>query len=66
MPRSTRNKVRFQIVKAADSLDRSMEHLKNAADMANGGSTPINEFMSDLVNMLVAAKGALLKFRGKL
>lgn len=66
MPRSTRNKVRFQIEKAADSLDRSMEHLKNAADMADGKSTPINEFMPDLVNMLVAAKGALLKFRGKL
>lgn len=66
MPRSTRNKVRFQIERAAECQDRAVEHLKNANDMADGRSTPINENMPDLVGMLESVKVALLKFRSKL
>lgn len=66
MPRSTRNKVRFQIARAAECMNMAMSHLKNATDMANGGSTPINKHMAGLVGMLEAVRGVLLKFRSKL
>ena len=66
MPRSTRNKVRFQIERAAECQDRAIEHLKNATDMADSGSTPINKQMPDLVKMLMSVKGVLLKFRSEL
>ena len=66
MGRSTRNKVRYQIERAAVSIDSSLEHLKNAADLADGQSTPINKNMPKLVNLLVAVKSMLLKFRNEL
>jgi len=66
MPRSKRNRVRFQIERAAECQDRAMEHLQNAFNIADGKSTPINEQMPDLVVLLESVKGVLLKFRGRL
>ncbi|KKN25065.1 hypothetical protein LCGC14_0888480 [marine sediment metagenome] len=66
MGRSTRNKVRFQIEKSADCMDRCLAHLKNATDLGDGNSTPINASMPNLVSLVLSVKDVLLKFRSEL
>jgi len=66
MPRSTRSKVRWQIEKAADQLTRCMEHLARADAMAAGRSTPIENYLPQLVVMLEEVRKVLLGFRAEL
>ena len=63
MPRSTRNKIRFQIVKAAEMMDNAIEHLGYAEELADGRSEEISKHVVKLAIMLQGCKALLLEFR---
>jgi len=64
--RSTRTRIRFQIKKAANAIDDSIEHLAKADVHADGRSSIIGKRMPQLVTMLEGVKQVLLQFRGEL
>ena len=61
--RSTRNKLRWQVEKAVDCQDRSLEHLARLDGIADAQSDYINEFMPGLVILLEEVKKTLFRFR---
>lgn len=66
MPRSTRNKIRFQVGKSVDCIDRAIEHLAKTDVTANGQSDIISKEMPKLVVLLESVKGVLKQFRDTL
>lgn len=66
MPRSTRKKIRFQIVKAAEQQDRAIEHLAYAEHLAQGRSEVITKHIVKLASVLQGCKALLLEFRDEL
>ena len=66
MPRSTRNKIRFQVDKASDKMDKAIEHLGYAEELAAGRSPVINTHITNLAVVLQGCKSLLLKFRDEL
>lgn len=55
--RSTRNKMRFQMEKVEDHLNRTFKHFQYLEELADGGSPYINETLP----MMVAAIQELIK-----
>lgn len=66
MPRSTRNKIRSQIAKAADQMDIAIEHLEYAQGYARGRSEIINTKIVKLAAVLQGCKMLILQFRDEL
>lgn len=64
--RSTRNKMRFQMEKVADHLDRTFKHFQYLEDLAGGGSPFINENLPFIVAAVQELKKAVLRFRESL
>jgi len=66
MPRSTRNKIRWQIIKAAEQQDKAIEHLAIAESMAEGRSEFLSKHIIKLATVLQGCKALLLQFRDEL
>ena len=66
MPRSTRNKIRWQIIKAAEQQDRAIEHLALAESIAEGRSEFLTKNIVQLATVLQGCKMLLLQFRDEL
>ena len=66
MPRSDRNKVRFNVEQAINDLERAEEHLARLDIIADGRSTFIDEQLPRLVLLLDGVKQVLVKFRSQL
>lgn len=66
MPRSDRNKVRREVLAAANDLDRAMEKLARIDVIADGRSNKIDETLPLLVTMLEGCKDVLVKFRSEI
>lgn len=66
MPKSTRKKIREQIVKAADCQDRAIEHLAYAQGLAAGRSKKLEENVTNIAVVLQGCKALLLQFRDEL
>ena len=66
MPRSTRNKIRFQVDKAADNMDKAIEHLGYAEELADGRSETITKHVVKLAIVLQGCKQLLSEFRDEL
>ena len=61
--RSTRNKIRWQIKKAASQVDRIFEHLQYAEDLAAGQHPDLSEALPVLVLAGHEYQQALIDFR---
>lgn len=61
--RSTRNKLRWQAQKTAESLDRALEHLKYLDELAAGQSSYVNESLPLLVTGVTKVQEAVNIFR---
>jgi len=66
MSRSTRNKIRFQVHKAAAQQDRAIDHLAYAESLAEGRSDVLTEHLVNLAAVLQGCKQLLLQFRDEL
>lgn len=64
--RSTRNKLRHQVERIDNDLDRALSHCKLLDEMAEGQSDLINEFLPDIVKLLSFMKDIIIKFRTEL
>jgi len=63
MPRSTRNKLKWQVEKSMGCVDRATEHLARLDLIAGEQSDYINKHVPRLVVMLEAAKTIFSEFR---
>lgn len=64
--RSTRNKMRFQMEKVVDHLDRTFKHFQYLEELSGGGSPFINETLPFIVAAVQELKKAVLRFRESL
>ena len=64
--RSTRNKMRHQVEKIVNDLDRAVSHCKLLDEMAEGQSDLVSEFLPDIVQLLSYMKDVIKKFRESL
>jgi len=64
--RSTRKKIRFQVDKAANNIDRAIEHLHSLDVIADKRSPDLNENIPKFVFMLDEFRKMLLKWRESL
>ena len=64
--RSTRNKLMWQVLKSAEKIDLSIEHLAKAEEMADGRHKFIVENLPQVVVMLEGVRTMLLAFREKI
>lgn len=61
--RSTRDKIRFQLDKAAFTLGRPLEHLREADILANGRQPILSDTLSPIVASIDAIQKVILKLR---
>lgn len=61
--RSTRNKLRHQIERVLNDLDRCLGHLKFLSDLSEGQSDYIETHLPGLVFMVEGIKSVMKKFR---
>lgn len=61
--RSTRDKIRFQLDKAAFTLGRPLEHLQEADTLADGRQPILSEALGPIVVSIDAIQKAILKLR---
>ena len=61
--RSTRNKLRWQADKAAEYMDKALEHLQAIDRMADSRSTFISTNLPQLASMIENIRLILLRFR---
>jgi len=63
MPRSTRNKLRWQVERAVGDIDLAVEHLAKMDAIAEEQSDYINQHVPGLVVLLEEVKNTLNRFR---
>lgn len=61
--RSTRNKMRFQMEKVEDHLDRTFKHFQYLEILAGGASPYINEMLPMMVAAVEELKKGIRRFR---
>lgn len=61
--RSTRNRIRLQLERAANNLDRAMEHIAKADAFQGAQSNFLEKTIPNLVVILEGAKNMLLEVR---
>ena len=66
MGRSTRNKIRYQFELAVATLDRTLNHMKNADDLAEGKSDVLNKSMPTIVESISTVARLLARVRENL
>jgi hypothetical protein len=65
-PRSARNKLRYQVLMAAKSIDGCLVHLRRADEQAGTQHPVVREHMPAVVSLLVAVREMLIRFRAAL